>query len=166
MPTFKNETEHYIDYEGLVHVSGGGTRKSLFRFEPGEERGFPFWLPYQKLGLTLISADYPVVPNKILVSGTFIFVPNSERKFTIEPCQRYVVSIIAQKGEIKFYSGSSPTAQIISEEANFPYRYGSVFEWANAPFVKLVCEDKEAEVSLNIEVFSTQSDSGDEVTWR
>ena len=56
--------------------------------------------------------------------------------------------------------------QVISEEANVPYRYRSVFEWANAPFVKLVCEDNEAEVSLNIEVFNTQAYSGDEVTWR
>ena len=33
MPTFKNETKHYIDYEA---------KNVLFRFEPNEERGLPF----------------------------------------------------------------------------------------------------------------------------
>ena len=168
MPTFKNETTHYIDYEAFVQDISGDTRKILIRFEPKEERGLPFWLPYQKLGLTLVNSDYPAVPSKILVSGTFKFTAGSERRFNIEPCSRYVVNIIVQKGKIKFYAGSSSVAQEVAEEANVPYRYRSVFGWENAPYIRLICDENEAEVALSVEVCMDElraQRAGDETTW-
>ena len=45
MPTFKNETSHYIDHEALIQSPSGEPKKILVRFKPGEERGLPFWLP-------------------------------------------------------------------------------------------------------------------------
>ena len=168
MPTFKNETARYIDYEAFVQDVSGEARKILIRFEPGEERGLSFWLPYQKLGLTLVNNDYPAVPSKILISGTFAFTAGTTRKFNIEPCTRYVVNIIVQKGKIKFYAGSSTVAQEVAEEANVPYRYRSVFGWENAPYIRLVCDEGEAEVSLSVEICISELNSqrtGDETTW-
>ena len=168
MPTFKNDTTRYIDYEAFVQDITGEAKKILIRFKPGEERPLPFWLPYQQLGLTLTSADYPAVPSKILISGTFLFTTNSMRKFNIEPCVRYVVNIIVQKGKVKFYAGSSTVAQEVAEDANVPYRYRSVFGWENAPYIRLVCDEGEAEVSLSVEVCTNELSSqrtGDETTW-
>ena len=73
MPTFKNNTTRYIDHNAMLQDPNGEKSKILVRFAPGEERALPFWLPYQQLGLTLVNADYPAVPNTILISGTFNF---------------------------------------------------------------------------------------------
>ena len=168
MPTFKNNTTHYIDYEALIQAASGETRKILVRFEPKEERGLPFWLPYQKLGLTLVNANYPAVPDKVLVSGTFKFNAGTERRFNIEPCSRYVVNILAQKGKVKFYAGASLTGQEVAEEADVPYRQRTMLTWETAPYIRLVCESGEAEVVLNVEKMIGELPSqrfGDEITW-
>lgn len=107
MPTFKNNTSRYIDHEALIQNPTGEPKKILVRFQPDETRELPFWLPYQKLGLTLISADFPPVPNTILISGTFNFNNGTERKFDIEPCDTFIVNVIVQKGKVMMYTGNA-----------------------------------------------------------
>jgi len=138
MPTFKNETTHYIDYEA---------KGKLLRFEPGEERGFPFWLPYQRLGLTLISPDYPAVPNMILISGKFNFDEGTERKFNIEPCKDYSVSISVEQGKIAFYPGNSA----MSTEINGGYEQRATLSWDYAPYLKIIGFENGTVVNINAE---------------
>ena len=138
MPTFKNETKHYIDYEA---------KNVLLRFEPGEERGLPFWLPYQKLGLTLINADYPVVPNTILIGGKFNFDEGTERKFNIEPCESYSVHISVQKGKLAMYQGNS--AFSIDIEAN----YSGVLDWDCAPYLRVKGLEAGTVATIHAEVY-------------
>lgn len=168
MPTFRNDTESYIDFNDYV-VRRGRRELVIVRFAPGEERKLDYWLPYLKKGLTLVDADNPPVPDTILISSTYSFTQGMERKFNIEPCDRYIVNIIVQKGTIKFYIGNSANYQEVSEEANVPFRYRTVLEWELAPFIRLVCDDGEAEVTLNVEVCRGTMPAqreGDEMTWR
>lgn len=138
MPTFKNNTSRYIDHEALIQNPTGQPKKILVRFKPDETRELAFWIPYQKLGLTLVSESYPPVPNTILVSGTFNFNQGTVRKFNIEPCDTYIVNVIVQKGKVIMYTGNSPTGVEIAEDANVPYHYKATLDWEYAPYLKLV----------------------------
>ena len=125
MPTFKNETKHYIDYE---------RNGKLVRFEPDEERGLPFWLPYNKLGLTLINSEYPVVKNKILISGEFDFNKDMERLFNIEECDKYTVKIDVAKGKCSVYPGNLASGT----EIKAGYSHKIEIAWEIAPYLKVI----------------------------
>ena len=152
MPTFKNETKHYIDYEALIQSPSGEPKKILIRFKPGEERGFPFWVPHQKLGLTLVNADYPAVPNTILISGNFNFDEGTERTFNIEPCDTYVVNIIVQKGKVVMYPGNSAVSVEIAENAEVPYHYKATLDWEYSPYLKLIGKENGTVVTVHAEL--------------
>ena len=152
MPTFKNDTRHYIDYEALVQYPNGEPKKILVRFEPGEERGFPFWIPYQKLGLTLINADYPVVPNTILISGNFNFDTGTERRFNIEHCDIYIVNVIVQSGKVAMYPGSSNRCVEIAENTEVPYHYKATFDWEYAPYLRFIGLEDDTVVTIHAEI--------------
>ena len=137
MPTFKNNTTRYIDYNGVIQTPEGDQRRILVRFEPGEERPLAFWLPYQKLGLTLVS-DYPAVPSTILISGTFNFDKGTERRFNIESCDTYIVNVIVQSGRVVMYTGSSSVGVEVAESAEVPYHYKAKMDWEYAPYLRLV----------------------------
>jgi len=147
MPTFKNETSHYIDYE---QETGG--KKNMLRFKPDEERALPFWLPYQQLGLTLISADYPAVPNTVLISGNFNFDEGTERKFNIEPCDDYALSIIVQSGKIALYHGNSPVSVEVAENIDVPYHYRAKLEWEYAPYLRVVGLENGTTATIHAEI--------------
>ena len=142
MPTFKNETTHYIDYE-----QGAGAKRILLRFKPDEERALPFWLPYQKLGLTLVNADYPAVPNSILISGNFNFDKGTERRFNIEPCDSYIVNINIQKGKIGMYPGNSGMCVEISDN------YKATLSWDYTPYIKIVGLENTTTATIHAEVY-------------
>lgn len=152
MPTFKNETTHYIDHEALIQTPSGEPKKILVRFKPNEERGLPFWLPYQKLGLTLINENYPVVPNTILISGNFNFNEGTERKFNIEPCDTYVVNIIVQQGKVKMYTGNSSVGVEIAENIDVPYHYKATFDWEYAPYLRIIGVEADTVATIHAEI--------------
>ena len=138
MPTFKNDTKHYIDYEA---------KNVLLRFEPNEERGLPFWIPYQKLGLTLVNADYPAVPNTILISGNFNFDNGTERKFNIEPCESYSIDISVQKGKIAMY----PSNSAVSVEIEGDYK--ATLDWGYAPYLRIKGLEAGTVAAIRAEVY-------------
>ena len=152
MPTFKNETTRYIDHEALIQSPSGEPKKILVRFKPNEERGLPFWLPYQKLGLTLVNADYPAVPNTILISGNFNFDEGTERKFNIEPCDTYVVNVIVQKGRVVMYPGNSAVCVEIAENTEVPYHYKATLDWEYSPFLRLIGKENGTVVTVHAEL--------------
>ena len=140
MPTFKNDTKHYIDYEA---------KNVLLRFEPNEERGLPFWIPYQKLGLTLVNADYPAVPNTILISGNFNFDNGTERKFNIEPCESYTIGIKVLKGRLLMYPGGTLACVEILPE----FEEKATLHWDIVPYLKFVGLEAGTVAAIRAEVY-------------
>ena len=152
MPTFKNNTSRYIDHEALIQNPNGEAKKILVRFQPDETRELPFWLPYQKLGLTLISADFPPVPNTILISGTFNFNNGTERQFDIEPCDTFIVNVIVQKGKVMMYTGNSNIGVEIVEDTDVPYHYKATLDWEYAPYLKFIGLDDNTVATIHAEL--------------
>ena len=152
MPTFKNNSDRYIDYNAAIQTPDGEPKKILIRFKPGEERGLPFWVPYQKLGLELVNSDYPAVPNTILISGTFNFDEDTARKFTIDPCDTYIVNVIVQSGAVKMKTGNSDVGVVVEEDGNVPYHYKATFDWEYAPYLEVIGLKPDTVATIHAEV--------------
>ena len=137
MPTYRNNTDFPINYEH---------KGQLYNFPPHKDYPAKFWLPYQELGLELVSADYPPVPESILVSGTFSFAQQMERRFNIGHCDKYRVKLSVEQGTIKLFTGSSK----VGAEINGSYE--SVLSWDKAPFFRLVGVDESNVVRVDAEL--------------
>lgn len=137
MPTFRNDTKRYIDHWCDVSTPMGTSDHILIRFAPGEKRALAFWLPYEMLGLTLVDAMFPPVPDTILISGTFKFGEGDERIFKLKPCDAYVLNVIVQSGAVKVYTGSSPTGVEVREDTATGFHYRAVLDWEFAPFIRI-----------------------------
>ena len=136
MPTFRNNTDLAINYEH---------KGKLYSFPPHKDYPAKIWVPYQELGLELVNADYPPVPESILVSGTFRFMDGMERKFNMNHCSKYHLKICVYAGHIKLYAGSSRMATELTKEHDF------VFDWEKAPYIRLVGYETESEVYVHAE---------------
>ncbi len=90
MPTFKNNTSRPIIYTGIIQSPNDYPQKQLIIFDPNQEVKLDFWVPYEKLGLTLTNENSPAVPSTVLVSGTFSFGEGTERKYSLEECDTYI----------------------------------------------------------------------------
>ena len=123
MPTFRNDGERPVIYT----VSNG---KDIIIFDPKKNVQLVHWVPYQKLGLTLVSESYPPVPNTVLVSGEFKFTQGMRRRFEIEPCKAYTLDIYPVAGNINLYLGASPTGRHISA-----MDYHETLDWEYAPYI-------------------------------
>ena len=152
MPTFRNDTKRYIDHWALTQAPTEEPRKMLIRFEPGETKELGFWLPHVKLGLTLVDADWPKVPDTILASGTFDFEPGVERQFNIESCDTYIVNVIVQQGRVMLFPGSSKTGVEIVQETEVPFHYRAVFDWEYAPYLRVTGLEAGTKATVHAEV--------------
>lgn len=103
-----------------------------YRFPPHKDYAAKFWLPYQELGLDLINADYPPVPEKFFISGEFKFSAGVERKFNIENCDKYSLLISMEAGKIKLYTGNSRSGVEIAGD------YSTQLEWRYAPYIRIL----------------------------
>lgn len=152
MPTFRNDTERAIIYRGTVQPPNGKTQEIIIIFDPKQEVAINFWIPYERLGLELVNESYPPVPDTLLLSGTFKFYDGTERKYMIEPCDRYTVDVILQKGGMKIYAGSSPTGAEIHAEVEAPYRYSAEYDWEYAPYLRVLGLEDDTEAVIHAEV--------------
>ena len=123
MPTYRNNTDIAINYE---------SKGKLYSFSPHKDYPAKFWVPYQELGLELVNADYPPVPDSIIISGTFRFDYQIERRFNIEHCESYRFKVSVQSGRVKLYAGQSRVGVEIVED------YDAVLDWEKAPYVRIV----------------------------
>ena len=126
MPTFRNDGERAVIYN---EPDG----KDIIIFDPGRNVQLVHWIPYKKLGLTLVSESYPPVPDSVLVSGEFRFTSGMERKFEIEPCQKYQLDIYPSEGTLRVYLGASTKGRLVPSLG-----YSEVIDWKNAPYVRVV----------------------------
>ncbi len=99
-----------------------------------------------------INADYPAVPNTILISGNFNFDEGTERKFNIEPCDTYVVNVIVQKGRVVMYPGNSAVCVEIAENTEVPYHYKATLDWEYSPFLRLIGKENGTVVTVHAEL--------------
>ena len=152
MPTFKNNGENRIVYKGIIQQPNEKTQEVLVFFDAGEEVALNFWVPYEELGLELVSSDSPPVPNTVLLSGTFSFDEGTERKFPLDHCDTYIVNVIIQSGKVKVYPGSSLIGVEVSAEATTPYHYHALYDWEYAPFLRVVGLEDGTEATVHAEI--------------
>ena len=153
MPTFRNGGERPVVYKGIIQSPNEKSREVLVFFDAGKKTPLNFWIPYEELGLELVDADNPPVPNTILLSGTFKFDKGTERKFTLQHCDKYVLNVIVQHGRIKLYPGNSAIGVEVSSEANIPYHYHVLYDWEYAPYLRAVGLSNGTEVTIHAEVY-------------
>ena len=137
MPTYRNNTDLPINYEHKGH---------LYNFPPHKDYPAKFWLPYQELGLELVNADYPPVPESIIVSGTFSFAQQMERKFNIGHCDKYKLKLSVEQGTIKLFTGSSKVGVEVNSS------YDVELNWDRAPYFRIVGVEGENVVRVDAEV--------------
>ena len=123
MPTFKNNTNKPIVYE----TNG----KDILIIDPNEIKEIEYWIPYQQLGLELLSASYPPVPNQILINGTFKFMGGMSRKFENEPCEKYALCVEVYGEAVTLTLGGSQNAFQVKAE------YKDVFSWEYVPYITI-----------------------------
>ncbi len=153
MPTFKNNGTRTVVYKGTVQDPNGKPREILVFFDAGAEVGLLFWVPYEELGLELVSADSPSAPNTVLLSGTFSFDKNTERKFTVGHCDRYMLYVIIQSGALKIYPGSSTVGAEVRANVENPFHYKIVYDWEYAPYLRAVGLEDGTKATIHAEVF-------------
>lgn len=140
MPTFRNDTNKPIQY--LLKDEG-----KIIIFDPKREKGLDFWVPYSQLGLTLVSATYPPVPNSVLINGKFKFSKGLERKFNIDPCHSYSLYINVKRGEVLLYLEAGKSSIDLDDT------YTSVFNWSRVPYIRVVGiqDDSLVEIQATVE---------------
>ncbi len=125
MPTFRNDGERAVIYN---EPDG----KNIIIFDPNKNVQLVHWIPYKRLGLTLVSESYPPVPDSVLISGDFKFTAGMERKFEIEPCQKYQLDIYPVEGTLMVYLGASLKGRLVATVG-----YHEIIEWKNAPYIRV-----------------------------
>lgn len=136
MPTFRNDTNNTIIY----NVPGD---ENIIIFDPHKNVQLIHWVPYQKLGLTLVSEVYPPVPNTVLISGDFNFSQDIERKFDIEPCRKYLLVINVASGAVWLYYGSGKNGKYISHDIS------EVIEWKYVPYLRITGSSENSRISIH-----------------
>jgi hypothetical protein len=151
MPTFKNNTNRLVEYTAWVRGVSFEPRKLLVSFPAGEEKALSFWVPHVQLGLSLVDANFPPVPNEILANGTFPLTAEATRTFQIAPCDRYSVDLIAQSGRFALFLGSGSLGVEVSATHPTAFRYAGVLDWEHAPHISVVgVEDGEFTLSAEV----------------
>ena len=137
MPTYRNNSDIAINYNH---------NGRLYSFPPHKDYEAIVWVPYQELGLELVSADYPPVPESILLSGSFMFERGMERKFNITHCERYKLKIQVKTGRVRMYTGNAKIGLEVNDE------YSGELDWERAPYIRIISVDVQSEVKMNAEV--------------
>lgn len=137
MPTFRNNTDLAINYE---------SKGKLYSFPPHKDYPAKIWVPYQELGLELVNADWPPVPENILISGVFRFMDGMERRFNFNHCDKYHLNINVYAGHIRLYVGASRIPVELTRD------YDTVLDWEKAPYIRLVGYPTESEIGVHAEV--------------
>lgn len=155
MPTFRNDGKNRVVYKGIIQQPNEKPQEVLVFFDAGEKVGLNFWVPYEELGLELVDADSPAVPNTVLLSGTFSFDEGTERTFPLGHCDIYVLNVIIQSGKVKVYAGSSAIGVEVTINENIPYHYTGIYDWGHAPYLRVVGLEDNTEATINAEVYTT-----------
>lgn len=113
--------------------------------DPGETAELMHWIPYQKLGLTLVNESYPPVGNKVLISGNYKFSEGMERRFDVEACGTYRLELKVKSGRIELYMGASPFGIELNGE------YSSLIDWGSAPYLRIEGKVSGSEVEIRCE---------------
>ena len=138
MPTYRNKTEHIINYE-----AGG----KIYSFPANKETGINIYVPYKELGLELVDEEYPPLKSKILASGKFRFSAGMERKISIPHCGKYSLQLSVSGGKLRLYFGNAHIGKELSGS------YESVEEWGYAPYIRLLGLEDGTEAMIYAEVY-------------
>ena len=140
MPTFRNDGERPVIYN-----DPNGTE--IIIFDPGKNVQLIRWVPYKRLGLTLVSESYPAVPDTVLISGEFKFTRGMKRRFDIEPCNKYAITIYPISGSVMLHFGASTHGLLINRLTDAEGLYKE-YEWKYAPYIMVACCGEEATANI------------------
>ncbi len=151
MPTFRNDTDIWVDCWPTLWGPEGEKKEVLVRFQPGETRALRFWLPWQEKGLTLVDPDNPPVPMLTLTSGTYEFNLGDEREFQIPKCDRYVLDVIVHFGRVRLFAGNDAVGTEVAKRDIVPWSYRGFFDWERAPRLRMRAVEPHTRATLHAE---------------
>lgn len=146
MPTYKNETDRKITYPTMSYMS----------WSPGETKALRFHVPYERLGLTLISFEPLVSDNAAVQLDQFIVLdsvvagetPNS---VTVEmpTMASFEVSIYCYQGAAKMYIGDATEKFVLLLEGD---NHFSTYNYGSCPHIRFVADSEEWKTQCRIKV--------------
>ena len=157
MPTFRNGGKRTVIYKGIIQSPNEKPREILVFFDAGKDTAINFWIPYEELGLELVDANNPPVPDTVLLSGTFKFDKGTERKFTLGHCDKYMLDIIIRSGRIKIYHGNSDIGAELSAQKDVSYDYHVINDWEYSPYLRVAGLEDGTEATIHAEVYRSGS---------
>ena len=136
MPTYRNETGRRVTHCDMNYME----------WRPGEEKSLPFFVPHEKLGLTVVS-DEPLV-EKHVHDWTAELTPNDPLTVKLPYHEAFELSIHAASGSADVYIGDSAEPVTVNEmESHFS---SAAYTYAKCPRLRLVSEEG-AEIRIKVE---------------
>ena len=130
MPTYANNTRKKITFPNMCYLE----------FYPGEVKELRYHLPYEDLGLTLIS-EQPYVSKGPTGMGNYMayfeeeILAGESKKYKFPYCEAFHLSIEVTVGKIYVYYGDSDAAVLVDTTH---YQVTPV-AWQKVPWVIVEC---------------------------
>ena len=83
-----------------------------------------------------------------MISGTFRFDYQIERRFNIDHCDKYRLKVSVESGRVKLYKGHSKVGLELTGD------YEAVLDWDRVPYVRVVGIDGTSMVKIDAEVIA------------
>jgi hypothetical protein len=158
MPTYKNVTNHVVTFIVKLYGNDGETRRILVDLGVGEEKKLNFALPYASERGIATTSEYPPLPDPIIFDNALRYDEGMTREFAVRPCDKYMVQISVQEGEISYRFGNTGVPGILNASRQFMFE--KRVDWESAPLIVLQGTVNDTLASLHVE----EVQSGE--TWR
>jgi len=136
MPTYRNDTDKRITHTDMNYME----------WQPGEEKRLSFFVPYEKLGLTLV-ADEPLVDRSVH-HWNISLSPNDPHTLDLPYYEAFELSLYCITGSVCVYFANSNKPVVIrAGESHFSsYNYS----YAKCPFLRFT-SDSGSVVNVKVE---------------
>ena len=152
MPTYKNDTDKRITHSDM----------SYMEWRPGEEKRLPFFVPHEKLGLTMTDEEPHVLrPHSRGLDYTEIMIepgaPIEERTVKLPYAESVLVSVEVRDARawVKMFVGDSDIPIIVDRNNN----HISSYAWSIAAVLTFEAEEAAA-VYVKCEPFTHRGTEG------
>ena len=128
MPTYRNDTDHRITHCDMGYMT----------WLPGEETRLSFFVPHEKLGLTLASPDPPVNRETSVMSDCTVDLDPESEPLTLDLpyFEAFELSVHSLGGTAYMTVGDGETEVTVSEEES----HFSSYSYARCPSLTFSCD--------------------------